>query len=223
MTFRRGCNWFSVVKACLLCFVAAVALSGCTTISYKPSVSLSESPRTIRAKVQINKFTDQSPADDKDQKVAGVSCTAPGTLAGDLETEVTDAILTDFNNNQVFDTVKKKINDPDVILKGTINRFQGAVSPNAAFWVTLPIDLIWFFGIPITSEEIMVDLTIEAYKKDGSLIGKYSGISSFSDSLSMYNNPALAIPSHTNKCFSDAVKQIRDAMLLDESKLTASK
>jgi len=223
MGLQSRCKWFSVVRVWLFCFVAAVALSGCMTISYKPSVSLGESPRTIKARVQIDKFIDQSPAEDKDAKAMGVSCTAPGTLAGALESEVADAILMDFSNNQVFDVVKKKIDDPDLILKGTINRFYGAVGPNALFWFTLPIDTVWFFGLPITSEDVVVDLTIEAYKKDGSLIGKYPGRSSFSDSYSIYTNPMLGVPSRTNKCFSEVVKQIRAAMLLDESKLTASR
>ena len=195
-------------------------LPGCMSMSYKPSVSLGEAPHTIKAKVKIDKFTDISPAGDKEKAFGGTSATAPGTLAGDLETEVTDAVLSDFNNNQVFDTVKKRMDDPDLVLKGTINRFYGTAGPNAAFWLTLPIDPIWFFGIPVNSDQGKVDLTLEVFRNDRTRLGTYSGKCEFGDNYSMYNNPIWGLQSRLNKCFSDAVMQIRTALAGDESKLT---
>ncbi|HUE37587.1 MAG TPA: hypothetical protein VMO20_09365, partial [Candidatus Acidoferrum sp.] len=103
--------------------------TGCTSISYKPEISLGESPRTIHASVKLNQFVDKCPKDDESDQPLGISACAPGTLQGDLATDVTDAILTDFNNNQVFETIKKRYDtqdiQPDLILSGTINRFSG--------------------------------------------------------------------------------------------------
>jgi hypothetical protein len=206
-----------LAAACLI--VTAFLISGCMSVSYKPAVSLGESPRTVNANARLEKFVDRSPASDQDTKFGGASATAPGTLAGDLETEITDAIFSDFSNNQLFASIKKRTDDPDLVLKGTINRFNGTSGPNAGFWATLPIDIIWFFGIPILSDDGVVDLTIEAYKRDNSLVGKYEGKCHFGENYTVYNNPIFGLQSRMNRCFSDAVKQIRDGIIADEGRL----
>ena len=122
----------------LIVIVLTLLVSGCATISYKPSVSLPVSSKTIKATVQINTFDDKTPSDDKDGKVGGVSATAPDTLSGNLSDEVTSAVLTDFSNELIFDTIKRKVDNPDYIMKGTINRFYGKAGINAGGWITIP-------------------------------------------------------------------------------------
>ena len=199
----------------------ALLSSGCMSISYKPSVSLRESPRTIKATVKLETFADQTPQSDKERKVFGVSATEPGTLAGELVNEVTDAVLTDFNNNQVFETVKKRFeNEPDLIMKGTIRRFYGKVGPTTLMWITIPIDIIWFFGLPIQGDEGSVDLEVSIQRPNGTVLGTYRGQSQFSASYSMYTNPILGIGTKLNKAFSECIQQIRDQILNDEKKLS---
>lgn len=204
-------------KSILICVVSVFALTGCMTVSYKPQVSLPESPRTIKAKVRIETLVDKSPEEDKSDAIMGGSATAVGTLSGELGAEVTDSLIADFNSNQVFEVIKKRMDDPDIILKGTINRFQGKAGFNALGVITIPVNLIWLFGLPVGIEEGFVDLTLEAYRTDGTLLGKYNGKSSYEENYNIYSNKILNISSRTNKCFSDVVRQIRDAMLADEN------
>lgn len=207
------------MKRLCLALVATILISGCASISYKPTVSLPDSPKTINARVKVEILVDKTPEEDKDSKVGGVSATAPGTLAGELGFEVTDAILVDFNNNQVFQEIKKRIENPDLIIKGSINRFYGKAGINELGWITLPIDIIWLLGLPIQTEEGMVDITVSVSKPNGTLVAEYNGKSEYTDTYSMYNNVTLNVPSKLNKSFSVAIKQIRDKMMEDEIRL----
>jgi len=195
---------------------------GCTPISYKPSLSLGESPTTVKCRVQIETFKDESPTADRGSKVAGTSATEPGTLAGDLAVEVTNAVLTDFSTNQVFESIQKRMDDPDLIMRGTIRRFYGHAGPNAIMWATIPVDIIWFFGVPIQSDEGAVDLEISFQRRDGSSVASYSGHSQFSAWYTIYTNPLLGIPTRLNKAFDQAVIQIRQQITADAEKLRHS-
>ncbi len=208
-----------------LSVVAVLALgllsAGCASISYKPAVSLPESPRTIKATVQLDPLVDQVSPHDKASQFSGLSACEPQTLQGDLSTGVTDAILTDFNNNQVFATVKKRFDTtPDLIIKGTIDRFGAKFKVTTLGWCTMPIDIIWFFGLPITADHGNVDLTLTIQRPDGTVLGTYRGVSKFAKSYNIYQNAGLALPTRLNKAFSEAVAQLREQILNDESKLT---
>lgn len=213
-----------IMRRPLLAFIGIgviLALTSCQSISYKPSLSLGESPRTIGARVKIETFVDDSPVQDKAKKAGGTSATAPGTLQGNLGTEVASAVLTDFRDNQVFEVIKKKIEDPDLILKGRILRFYGKAGPNTTFWISLPIYyIIWWFGVPVLSDEGMVDLEISIHRSDGTLLGKYSAKSEFSASYSIYNNPTFGIGTRLNHAFSECISKIRQQILADESKFS---
>src|SRR2546430_11141093 len=131
----------------LLATVLLVGLTiGCASISYKPSLSLGTSPSSVHARVQMNQLADASPPDEKETKFAGFAATEPGTLAGDLATEVTNALLTDFSNNQVLDTIQKRMTNPDLVMNGTIHRFYAQSGINALGWSTIMIDFFWLFG-----------------------------------------------------------------------------
>ena len=200
-----------------------ILVGGCTSISYKPSLSLGPSPVTIHRKVQVDSFRDESPPRDKGRKVGGTSATEPGTMAGDLAAEVTNAVLTDFNNNAVFETIRARVEDPDLIMRGTIRRFYGHAAPNALFWATIPVDFIWFFGLPIQSDKGEVDLEVQLYRPDGTLVSTYGGRSEFSGMYTMYNNPVLGIGTRLNRAFDDAISQIRAQIVADAGRLNAAK
>ena len=194
---------------------------GCSSISYKPSLSLGTSPTTVNARVQMNQLADASPPDEKEKKFAGFSATEPGTLAGDLATEVTNALLVDFSTNQVFDTIQKRMTNPDLIMNGTIHRFYAQSGLNALGWSTIVIDFIWFFGLPVQTQYGAVDIDVSLQRPNGVTVGTYRGRSEFSESYSMYTNIQLAIGTRLNKAFDEAVGQIRTQILNDQSKLTA--
>ena len=194
---------------------------GCASISYKPSLSLGTSPSSVHARVQMNQLADASPPDEKETKFAGFAATEPGTLAGDLATEVTNALLTDFSNNQVFDTIQKRMTNPDLVMNGTIHRFYAQSGINALGWSTVWMDFIWLFGLPIQSQYGAVDIELTLQRPDGTTLGTYHGKSEFSESFSMYTNIQLAIGTRLNKAFDEAVGQIRSQLMNDADKLAA--
>jgi hypothetical protein len=193
---------------------------GCQAISYKPSVTLNHSPKTIKARVSISKFVDQTPSEDRDSKVFGVSFTEPGTLEVDLATGVTNAILSDFRDNRVFDVIEKNLDNADLIIKGRIQRFSGKGWINALGWLTLPINFIWLLGLPVQSVDADVQIEMVVVRPDGTEAGSYTGRSQFSELFSLYTQRHLATPRYTNTAFAKAVDQIRQKLLADESKLT---
>jgi hypothetical protein len=150
-----------------------------------------------------------------------MSACEPGTLEGELAADVTDAVLTDFNNNQVFESVKKRFEkEPDLVMKGTIHRFYGKFGTTPVFWLTIPIDTIWLFGVPIMGDDGLVDLEVSIARPDGTVLGTYHGQSKFSKYYNMYQNAGLALPTRLNKAFSEAIAQIREQILRDGVKLS---
>jgi hypothetical protein len=176
------------------------------------------SPRQIAVRARIEKFEDVSPPQDKTAgRFGGLSVTAPEAFAGDLATAVTDAVLTDFDNHAVFAVVKERIDDPDIIINGKIQRFYAKAGPNALFW----IDFLAVFGIPTQADEGMVQMELSVRRPDGKLVTTYSGQSKFSHLYTMYSDPISSIGTKLNKAFSEAVSEIRGKILADDRTLTA--
>ena len=206
----------------LLAFALLAALaSGCQSMNYKPAVSLGIAPRTVKANVQIQQFVDRSPNSDTNGKFAGFSVREQGTLEGELTSDITQAILTDFNNNQVFSNVKQRFDtgSPDLVMKGTIHRYYGTFGPTTLMWATIPIDIIWYFGVPVMGDDGQVDLEVSLCRPNGAVLGTYHGRAAFNQGYSMYYNAALGLPTRMNKAFSDSVQQIRNGILKDADKL----
>jgi|GEM_PF-5059559 len=196
-------------------------MTGCVAPQpyYKPAVSLGPSPHTIQTKVQLQPFIDDSPQGEADS-AGGFSIRREGVLAGDLATDVTQAVLSDFSVNQVFQSVGQGVaTQPDLIMKGTINHYCGKFGPNAIFWLTIPIDITWFLGVPIMDEDINVDLSVSLQRLDGTVVGNYHGASIISRCNNIYYNPPTLLPVRVNQVFSDTVSQIRSQILKDAEKL----
>ncbi len=202
-----------------LALASVLFLSACTSISYKPALSLGPSPIKIPAKLQVETFVDRSPSEDKSKRAGGSSATEPDSLAGDLGTEVTNAVIADFLANGVFTEVGKHIQHPDAVMTGQIKRFYGRAGLNAAGWITLPINPIWFLGIPMQSSEGEVDLEVSIRRPDGAVLGTYSGRAQFSDWYTMYNPSIHGVGTALNKAFTQAMQQIRDQIIADKGKL----
>jgi hypothetical protein len=167
----------------------------------------------------MSKFVDQTPSDDRSSKIGGVSVAEAGTIEGDLATGVTNAILSDFRDNRVFDVIEKNLDNADLIMKGSIKRFSGKGGMNALGWFTIPIDIIWLFGLPIQTVESDVQIEMAVLRPDGTEISKYTGSSQYSEWFTIYSNVPLSTPKHTNDTFAKVVKQIRQQLIADESKL----
>ncbi len=202
----------------MLVLASALALSACTAISYKPALSLGPSPVKIPAKIQVETFVDQSPPEDKTKRAGGSSATEPDSLTGDLGTEVTNAVIADFLANGVFTEAGKRIEHPDAVMIGQIKRFYGRAGLNGVGWITLPINPIWFLGVPMQSSEGEVDLEVSIRRPDGTLLGTYSGRSQFSDWYTIYNQSIHGVGTALNKAFTQAMQQIRDRMIADKDR-----
>jgi hypothetical protein len=73
-------------------------------------------------------------------------------------------------------------------------------------------------GVPVFKDIVNVEIKLSIYNKSGMLIGEYSGKSSDTKLYTIYKNAALGLPAKTNKYFSEAIKQIREKILLDINK-----
>ena len=126
---------------------------GCYNIHYKPEVTLGLSPVTIEADVQFNGIVDRAPETDRERKIfEDVSATAPESLDGDLGLGVTNAVLRDFRDNQVFRKIAKRLADPDLILEGRIVRYTGKSGLNTIGVITAPLHyliglVIWYLDV----------------------------------------------------------------------------
>jgi hypothetical protein len=202
----------------VLALASVLALGACTSISYKPALSLGPSPIKIPAKLQVETFVDHSPPEDKTKRALGVSATEPDTLAADLSTEVTNAVIADFLINGVFAEAGKNITNPDAVMTGEIKRFYGRAGLNGAGVITLPINPIWLLGVPMQSSEGGVDLAVTIRRPDGTSLGTYSGRSEFSGWYTMYNRVDIGVGTALNKAFNQAMQQIRDRILADKDR-----
>ena len=201
--------------------VIATCLSGCTSVTYKPGLSLEKSPVKIKARAQVEAFSDHSPATDKDRRIGGVSATEPKTLAGDLATEVTNAVINDFSINGVFQEVGKSVDNPDFVVRGEIRKFYGKAGINSFGWMTYPVNVlapVWLLGLPVNSSEGAVDIVLTISRPDGTLVGQYAGQAKFSDTYSVYSGETLAVGTRLNKAFNEAIEKIRAQILADEDK-----
>ena len=111
----------------------------------------------IPATIQVETFVDRSPSEDKTKRIGGTSATELDSLTADLSTEVTNAVTADFLANGVFAEVGKNIKNSDAVMTGQIKRFYGRAGLNSVGWITLPINPIWFLGVPMQSTEGEVD------------------------------------------------------------------
>lgn len=225
------------IKRISILFTTAILIASCTTISYVPKVSLDVSPKTVNKVVQVEKFIDSSPIEDKKTPFLGLSVTNAESLPNGLDIEVTNAVVSDFSINGVFKQTSRKVDNPDYIIKGEIIKFNGRSVLNTFAKITMftsltaivvapilneplielgaaPI-LTWYFGLPVTKNTSEIEIVISLYDKNNTLIKTYSGKANDKISTSMYKNKMLAVPSLTNKMFSTAIMQIREQILND--------
>ncbi len=208
----------------ILCAALSMSLTACFSAPYQPKLSLPQSPASIDAQVAMELFTDSSPAGDR-KKGIGFTVTEPGGKAGGPSVKITKAVLSDFRNNQVFKNIHKGIDNPDLIMKGEVHRFYGKARPKSFVYATWPVGFIYLFGIPIADEEGVVEIEVSLHKPDGSVVGKYSGKSEFSDQATWYEamrylTGNMNISTQVNKAFSDSIAQIREKILNDKDRLS---
>jgi len=169
----------------------------------------------------VEKFKDNTPEKDNNIPFAGISVTNKGSITTELSLGVTNAIIEDFSKNVLFSEISRRLDNPDFIMKGEINRFMGKSRLTKYAIISMCTYFgaaTWFFGIPVRANETNIEIVISIYNSKGILIGTYSGICKDKKISSIYFNISYAIPSQTNQSFSDAISQIRDKIVKDISK-----
>lgn len=185
---------------------------------YVPNIDLNVSPNVVENSLMVSDFIDNSPVEDREVPFLGSSVTNQDIVVSDLAFEVTNAIVSDFSNNTVFEEVSRKVNNPDYILEGEITRFMGRTKLTSYGLIsayTFFGALTWWLGMPVKKMETDVIMTVRLLDKDGDLVGTYYGSSSYFDRTSLYNVKKLDVINRTNVDFSNAVSQIREQIIKD--------
>ena len=216
----------------LVCF--AVFAASCGSVAYTPKVVLDQSLVTVNKSVKVERFVDRRVNPSRQRAATNRDC-----LINSLDLEVTNAVVEDFSKNKVFENVGRHIDNPDLILKGEIQRFVGAegMSGYAKFsmvsylsgvglvlagfpvgaFLTIPVYGIPF-GIPTKVDYSTIELRISIYNAENELLGAYTGSATTKKASGIYTNNFAVLPSMTNRMFSEVVQQIRD-QIADDPKL----
>jgi hypothetical protein len=199
-------------------------LSGCSpSAPYRPSVSLGKSPVMIRAKARVEPFADLSPAEGKmwDAITSDTPRVVEPWSTMYLTRHITDAVVSDFSANNVFQEVGQNVNDPDIVIKGEVNGFRGKTKRNTLGWLTFPVEAmapVSLLGIPVTASVGSVNITLKVYRRDGTLIGAYNGEGKFAESHSVYGGTSSAMRDRLDRAFTEAIEKIRTQLIADEQK-----
>jgi hypothetical protein len=215
-----------IVRIALLALIAA----GCANVQYTPTLSLPVSPETIQARVLFRELVDGSPGEDRDKGMwAEISCTSPESMVGTVSTGISNAILQDLQQNEVFLEVRKRMDHPDLILEGRIHRFVAKSGMTVIGIVTLPIDwitggLFWLLGIPIRTSWGTVNLELTLRTPDGEILGTYTGTRRFRWHHTVYNTrwALYSCPTKLNEMFGEVVREMRASMIADRKRLEQS-
>lgn len=182
---------------------------------YHAAIHLSESPKTIDARVRLepvaNHIADVSP--DKQ----GHDMVVPGAdvSAADLSEQVRQALLTDFRSNLVFADVRLYQDAPDLIVKATL--FQFTETRARPWYAKLPLIGGLFAGEDAVRGEVTLDLSVST--PQGRLVGLYQGQSRFqgpgTHGAGRKERRVDAPGEALNRAFTESVRQIREHMLAD--------
>jgi hypothetical protein len=189
-----------------------ILLSGCAQ-HYTPRVSLGESQETIPLRVELRPLKDSSAPKEPGQPYGvvadGVKASEPGELSG----PITQAILTDFRENFVFQQIDSHVEAPDAILTGTINTFYEKYRPKG--WTEVPggKSLAKLMDVDTYTGTTEVDLNLVLRKPNGTRIGAYHAHAAKSDEFvpNKQNRPGDRL----NWALSKAIKEIRQELLDD--------
>lgn len=188
---------------------------------YTPTVDLSESPATIPIVVELHRFKESPnvrvPGQPYGLVAPGIKPATPGELAD----PITDAVLEDLQNSHVFEHIDTFDEHPDVILTGTINKFYEAYRPKV--WTKLPYakTVAKLVEADTHTARAEVDLEIVVLGANGVRIGTYRGHAAKTDDFvpNEHNKPGARL----NWALSEAVHQVREALIRDERLVSETK
>jgi hypothetical protein len=197
----------------------AMSTVACQSLSYQPSAVVGISADRLPLRVEVHDLVDVTPPGDRSRTLGGTAATASDTMVGELSTAVTDAILQNLRNDEVFEEIRRRCDDPDLVLTGTLRRFYGKSNLNALGFVSLAYVPSWYLGIPIYTSHGAVEIELALALPDGQRVGTYATSVDFSEWSSIYRQPLYGIGTRLNRAFSEAVRDLRVRMLADRAGL----
>lgn len=210
-----------MTKTKKLFLIVPILLTGCATVSYIPRIVLDVSPATIEKSLRIEKLKDSSPPEDRENPFGGFSVTNKKALSNDLEVEITNSLVYDFQINGVFEKVTKYDQSADYVLSGEIKKFLGK-SKLTTYGIVSLASIVgiytWYFGIPIRKNETDIQLILTLKDKQGKLVGTYKGMFIEGNKSNLYHDKSSSLYSLTNNALSAAIAQIRSQLLDDFKK-----
>jgi len=224
----------------LLSLIYISVLFSCTPLRYTPRVTLSPCEETINRKIEVKKFIDLSPLKDKKAKIDKYTITSDLSLSDSLDNLITNAIVSDFSENNLFAQVGRDVYEPDFILKGEVRKFSGLqtdsgfsatigilsigtviaggiIDAPVAVLAALGIVFVPYLGFTLGKHTSDVEIVVRVYDKNNNLIGEYEGKSSNSQKYSAYKNFKVTdLHRLLNEDFSKAIEQIRNQIIKDK-------
>jgi len=179
-------------------------------VSYHPAIQLTESPRTIDARVRLETFENHIPTLNPKHSRGGEEVTV-SLMEGTLSDLVQQAVLGDFRTNLVYASIRTNEEHPDLVINGHIYRFSEYRSK--PWYAKIPLVGRLFGDSEHIEGGVSLDLMISAV--DGLLIGIYSGEARFTSDESLPRNQ-WAPGKPLNRVFTEAIRQIRTKMLDDD-------
>lgn len=227
-----------------LCLIYISVLFSCTPIRYTPRVTLKPCNETINKKIKVKEFVDLSPLKDKKSRIDKYTVTSDLSLSDSLDNLVTNAIVSDFSENNLFAQVGRDVYEPDFIMKGEIRKFSGLqtdkgfsatigilsigtvitggiIEVPALMLAGLGVVFVPYLGFPLGKHSSNVEIVVRVYDKNNNLIGEYEGKSSNSQKYSAYKNFKVTdLHRLLNEDFSKAIEQIRNKIIKDRDLFT---
>lgn len=213
---------------CLLFIISIMSSCAAKTFIYQPAVNLTLVEKTINKKVRVEEFKMLIPDRDssgviiitRKNKHASSLIPFKTNFTKVLSTEVTDAIIKDFERNKLFGEIGRNVENPDLILKGEINEFQGKMEFNRFAKISAATIIgifTWFLGMDVGKIQMDMNITMYVYSKNEDLLGTYNGYLNKIEEQSVYspNNDKNGkdLSAKTNLAFSQAILDIRKQLL----------
>jgi hypothetical protein len=186
---------------------------------YMPTIRLSESPKTIEARVQLEPTLSRIPPFDLESKRGDMEVTTSGLMDGELTDLIRQALLSEFRTNLLFSSVRLHDEHPDLLVQCVI--YQFAEYRSRPWYAKLP--MVGSLLNPNEQIEGGVNIELIVSAPTGYYVGAYEGRSLFPDlkwPTSEKDKIQRAPGYQLNRAFTEAMRQIRDRMLADPELIT---
>jgi len=191
-----------------------LVVSGCSH-RYVPDVSLPESPQTIDATVEYHPLETARGLLSGHESFGVVAPSVTTASGRELTGQVEHALIEELSATHVFRRLTPYDPQPDLVLSGRINAFYEHFRPQLWNYAPGAGTIARLLGVNTHVTNGEADLTVLLLKPNGELVKKYTGRSTFRETVT----PTKEAPpgERLNRALSEAVQQIRDKIIQDSN------